>query len=100
MILLARKKFSEIIDRMESLKTYNTRYLRRKENFRSNRFIKMLAVMERANFDHEKTKTRAQKFLDELNDISRPENKTLSDLEIITYENLWEMVLNEIKNGK
>ena len=56
--------------------------------------------MERANFDHEKTKTRAQKFLDELNDISRPDNKTLSDLEIITYENLWEMVLNEIKNGK
>ena len=50
LFLLRGHRYNEIINRIEALKQYTHRYLRKDETFRSNCFIKMLLQLPLANF--------------------------------------------------
>ena len=98
--LLERGDFSGIIDRMDALKIYRSRYLRSAGDFRSNTFIKMLLVMEKKDFEFEKTKRIAKKYLLSMQKVGEQKGGGLSDLEVIPYEDLWERVLRTLQRDK
>ncbi len=105
LFLLQQKKYDEIIDRMESLKTYTHRYLRRDETFRSNCFIKMLLTLPQTSFNRKAVVRRAQKYWALLQEVPLDKAKQSVELEIIPYETLWQFTLellidDRYKNGR
>ncbi len=97
LLMLTMGNFNLIIDRMDALRLYHNRHLKKEEDLRSKLFIKMLMVMEKQSFDYQKTKGKAQKYLDEMHSHKFQYEGTPIDAEIIPYETLWEMVLNILK---
>jgi len=93
LLLLQQRKFLKIIDRVDALNQYCHRYLRRDDTFRANCFIKMLLQMAKADFNRIRTERYAAKFKDKL--MTMPLNVADQgiEVEIIPYEDLWELVL-------
>ncbi len=98
LFLLHRHRFSEVIDRTEALNTYVYRYLRRDETYRSNCFIKMILTLPPANFHRQAVIRRARKFQEKLELEPLEVSGESSEVEIIPYENLWEMVLDSLED--
>ena len=90
---LADKKYSKIIDRMESLNLYAYRHLKRDENFRSQCFIRMLAEMVRADFGKRGTLFRTENLAQKLKKNPIDANPDSVETEIIPYEELWTLIL-------
>ncbi len=97
LFLLQQKQYGKIIDRMESLRTYTHRYLRRDDTFRSNCFIKMLMKLPAANFHKVATARKAKKYWDKLKSVSIAHNQS-AELEAVPYERLWKFVLESLDN--
>lgn len=97
LFLLERGDFSGIMDRMDALKIYRSRYLRSAGDFRSNNFVKMLLIMERKDFDYEKTRRMAMKYLLSMQEKLDQKGGAISDLEVIPYEDLWARVLETLQ---
>ena len=99
LFLLDRGDFDGIISKAEALKVYCSRYLRQDENYRSNCFLKMVLLMEKKDFDYERTLKNSERYFHKLNS-SRFEyqNGNLSSLEIIPYEKLWKTILGKLHN--
>jgi len=96
LFFLNENKHNQVIDRMDALRTYSSRYLRQDETFRSNCFIKMLSKIPEANFNRIALERRSKDLYKKL--ISKPlevANQPI-EMEIIPFEKLWEMVLNSL----
>ena len=96
LFLLEQKKYNVIIDRMEALKTYSHRYLRKNDTFRSNCFIKMLLQLPQADFNRIALKRKAQKYWEKLRTMPLEEAKQSVEIELVPYEKLWEYVLEAV----
>ena len=97
LLLLHQHKYSQIIDRVDALKQYCYRYLRKDETFRSNCFIRMLLLLPKHNFNRLATERHTAKLWNKL--LSVPNNIVDQgiEIEIIPYEDLWPMVLKLLK---
>lgn len=93
--LLVKRKYSAIIDRIESLQQYAYRHLRKDETYRSQCFIKLIVEMTRADFKKQGTIFRSRVWLERLNSVSLKDHPT-SQVEIVPYEHLWEMILEKL----
>ena len=93
LILLTNNKFQAIIDRLSMLERYTTRYLYKNDTFRSNCFIKMIALLPKSNFNRINLEYRSKKYVKRLKSIPIAEANQSADIEIIPYEYLWEIVL-------
>ncbi len=100
LFLLNKEDYNPIIDRIDALRIYYQRHLKREEDIRSKLFIKMLLVMEKQSFDYVKTKEKSQKYFDEIRSRQFQYEGTPIDAEIIPYETLWQMVLDVLKGQK
>ena len=98
LFLLLDHKYGKIIDRMESLRTYTHRYLRKDDTFRSNCFIKMLLQLPLASFHKEGVERRAKKYKEKLISVPIQEANQSAEIEIVPYEMLWEFVLDSLDN--
>ncbi|GJM17776.1 MAG: hypothetical protein DHS20C13_31030 [Thermodesulfobacteriota bacterium] len=98
LFLLQQQKYDEIIDRVESLKTYTHRYLRQDDTFRSNCFIKMLLQLPAASFHKKGVIRKAKKYWDKLLSVPLEKSNQNADIEIIPYETLWAFVLDSLDN--
>lgn len=94
---LHKGNYTNIIDRMGALKQYSNRYLRKDENYRSNLFIKMLQIMEKEDFDFERTKKLSDKYYQKLVSTQMEFSNNSQTLEIIPFEMLWKSALDQIK---
>ncbi len=97
LLLLEKGEFGGIIDRAEALKVYRSRYLKKPEQYRSNNFVKMLLIMEQKGFRYEKTMQFAQSYLEKLKVRQMKYQGTVSSLEVIPYEQMWENVLSKLQ---
>ncbi len=93
---LADKKYTRIIDRMESLNLYAYRHLKRDESFRSQSFIRMLAEMVRADFRKKGTLFRTEKLSQNLKSTAIEAFPDAAEAEIIPYEDLWALILDQL----
>ncbi|MCB9048181.1 MAG: hypothetical protein H6556_02025 [Lewinellaceae bacterium] len=98
LFLLQQQQYGKIIDRVESLRTYTHRYLRRDETFRSNCFIKMLTQLPAANFHKVAVIRRARKYWEKLQSVGIIHNQSL-ELEAVPYEKLWQFVLESLEGN-
>ena len=94
MLLLRMKDLDRLLLKRDSFKVYFNRYVKKKYNYRSYYFSKMLMTVLRYNFDAEKTKHIAHKFLVKLKIRNNRYHGDLESLEVIPYEQLWDEVIH------
>ena len=96
LFLLHQKKYEEIIDRMESIKMYEHRYLKNDASFRSSCFIKMLLQLSNASFHKVAVLRKTEKWRKRLEEKPIELVNQSAELEIVPYEQLWDLVLEEL----
>ena len=97
--LIFQKKYSAAIDRMEAIEKYCSRYLQTPETIRSYYFIKMLLTIPAASFHLAGVSRLSQKYLDQLKASPLEEANQAYKIEIIPYEELWDLVLETLDNS-
>ena len=100
LFLVQQKKYDDAIDRVDALKKYLVRYIKRKKDLRSNIFIKMLIKITDANFHSIRAKKHAQPLLKQLKAESIDKANQDYDIEIIPYEHLWAMAMASLEERK
>ncbi|MBK8920545.1 MAG: hypothetical protein IPM81_03415 [Saprospirales bacterium] len=98
LFLILTKRYDEVIDRMEAIQKYATRYLKKDDNYRSNCLIKMLLEIPDAGFHRAAVIRHADKYVKMLNKVSLDFANQSHDIEIIPYEDLWQMALDSLDN--
>lgn len=93
MFLIVLKRYDEAIDRVEALEKYCSRYLRNNEQLRSNCFIKMLTSVVKGNFHEVAAQRHAKPYWERLKETAPDLVDQAGNLEIIPYEELWEILL-------
>ena len=90
---IAQKKYDELIDRVEAMEKYRSRYLREEGIERANHFLRMLLQLPKNAFRRDEALAKAKE--DQLALEAMPiemANQTY-EIEIVPYEKLWEIVL-------
>jgi hypothetical protein len=95
--LIQQKRQNETIDRLEAIKRYSTRYLVKDDTYRSNCFIKMLLVIPAVGFHKVATERHADKFAKLLKAVPLDFANQSHEVELIPYEDLWEIVLRSLE---
>jgi len=91
---IVQKKYNRAIDRIEAIEKYTSRYLKKDTNFRSNCFIKMLLEIPKEGFHRVAVERKTTKYRQRLEEMPIEVANQSHSIEIIPYEDLWEMVLN------
>jgi len=98
LFLIIQKKYDTAIDRIEAIEKYCFRYLQKNSTFRSNCFLKMLLQIPISGFHRNGTVRRADKYIKRLKTVPLEIANQTHEVEIIPYENLWELALNSLDN--
>ena len=93
LFLLEKKKHDEIINKVESLKQYVSKYLRKDDTFRTSCFIKMLCQLPAGNFHPINVERRTKDYFDKMMALPKEQARMDVDVEVVPYEVLWEKVL-------
>ncbi len=96
---LKDKDYSKVGERLDALTQYTYRYLRNDATLRSNCFIKMLLKLPEADYNPIRTKRYVNKYWKKLQENPLDISLQSSEVEVIPYEHLWEMVI-EMISGK
>jgi len=92
------KNYVQTIDRIEAVKKYCSRYLHRDDNFRSNCFIRLLLQIPEGAFHRKAVLRRADKYLAQLSSVPLEGANQSHEIEIIPYEDLWQMAIDSLPN--
>ena len=96
LFLFLHQRYDDAIDRVDSLNLYCSRYLKKDASFRSNCFIKMLIKIIEANFHPVAASRKASGLCKKLNTVPLDVAKQIYEIEIIPYEDLWELALESL----
>ncbi len=97
LFLLQQKKYNRIIDKVEALNTYCYRHLKKDDTFRSNCFIKMLLLLPKCDFHRIAVERKSKVLRDKLQSVPLEIARQSAEIEIVPYEDLWEIVLNMLE---
>lgn len=97
LLLLAEKRYQQVLDDVEGLDRYCSRYLSGKNTYRSSNFIKMLLQIPLGQFDVEAIKPKAARYLKNLADFPIQVANQTSEIEVLPYELLWEIALETLE---
>lgn len=97
LFLLLDKDYSSIIDKIDALKAYTHRHLRRDETYRTNCFIKMIMQLDKGDFHPIAVQRKAEPYYQKLLEVPLHKAKQDYDLEIIPYETLWAFMLESLE---
>lgn len=100
LFLLLDKDYSSIIDKIDALKAYTHRHLRRDETFRTNCFIKMIMQLEKGDFHPIAVQRKAESYYQKLLSVPLHKAKQDYDLEIIPFETLWTFILESLEPSR
>lgn len=105
LLLLQEKKYGRLLDEVEATEQYCYRHLRGKNTQRSHTFLKLLMQIPMGRFDLELIGGKATRFLEKLQGLPIQLANQTYEIEIIPYEDLWELALYSIRlnaknNGK
>ncbi|MCB0705078.1 MAG: hypothetical protein KDC34_07200 [Saprospiraceae bacterium] len=96
LFLLRKKDYDAIIDRAEAIEKYTDRYLRGLAHRRSRFFLKMILQLPRAGFHSLRVERRVKAWHQKLLATPPAMAREPHEIEIVPYEELWEMVLIDI----
>ncbi|MFK8104886.1 MAG: hypothetical protein AB8G15_20375, partial [Saprospiraceae bacterium] len=97
--MIVKKDYDGAINRIGAIEKYCTRYVRRDENFRSNCFIKMLLQIPISSFHKAGITRKSKKYLEQLQSEPLEVSRQANEIEIIPYEDLWEMILEALDHS-
>jgi hypothetical protein len=97
LFLLRYQRYHEMIDRMEAIEKYCSRYLKKDDTYRSNCFIRMLLKIVEANFHKAGALRKAKILRKKLDETPFEAAKRVCEVEIIPYEDLWEFALESLE---
>lgn len=98
LFMILQKKYDLAIDRIESIEKYCSRYLIKDDTYRSNCLIKLLLVIPQSSFHKTAVIRKSEKYLKKLKAVPLEVSNQAHEIEIIPYEDLWEMGLGTLKN--
>lgn len=98
LVLLDKRKWRQVFERLEALEAYRTRHLENK-NRQADCFIRLLVILERSGFDYAKAKEMAIPVERELRQAV-DSSAALEGLQILPFEWLWNKVLETLNTGK
>ena len=98
--LLTENKTNKIYERLDGLNQYCHRYLRNDNTYRSNCFIKMLMKIPLANFHPVRVRSHTKVLWKKLQDAPLTISEQSYEVEIIPYEDLWELVLEILETRR
>ncbi len=90
---MAEEKYDRLIDRVEAVDKYRTRYLQEEQVQRSNYFLKMLLQVPRCAFRREEVGPKVEEELQALRAVPLEMANQTFEIEVVPYEKLWEIVL-------
>ncbi|MDQ2769156.1 MAG: hypothetical protein M3Y54_01480 [Bacteroidota bacterium] len=96
---LRERHLEEVLLRLERLRKYQQRHLAGAGTLRSRLFLRLLQMIVEKEFDATKAASRSRKLLQQLHDAAPP-GGAFAEVEIIPYENLWEIVLDLLREGR
>lgn len=96
--LLALDRRDEAFDQIEAFEKYMYRHVSRDANYRSHYFIKMLLQLPIAGYDVSLAVKMAKPYLDMLNQLPIEEAPQPLEIEIIPYEDLWDLVIESLQS--
>jgi len=94
--LVDKRNFAELNDQVEQLKVYASRQLDKDVHFRPIQFIRLLQQLRKAGYQPDEI-SNADKYYNRLAERPFSYRGALTELEIIPYEKLWEMVLSNFR---
>ena len=101
LLLLMKKDHGTIIDRVDNLKAYDQKYLRKEDSFRINCFVKMILLIPKHNFHPVAVQRHATPYLKKLADHKENSwNWKETNVETIPYENFWKLFIVVLENNK
>lgn len=95
---ILEKKYNKAIDSTDAIRRYNNRYLTQDNTYRSNCFIKMLLAIPACNFHRAAVMRKTEPYLKKLKEAPLESVGEEHEIEIIPYEDLWELVLESLDN--
>ncbi len=95
--LLFQKRFDLVTTRLEALKAYSSRYLRKDETFRSNCFMHMLQQLPLGYFNKKAVDRKSAKYTERLKEVPLEVANQSAELELVPYEDLWQFILSSLK---
>ncbi len=96
-ILLLQKKYEVAEERVDALKKYCARYLKKENpNYRCNCFIKLLIQIPTVRFRQYRIETRAQKYLDKMREVDINFSNQAHEVEILPFETMWNYIYNAL----
>lgn len=96
LFLIDKKQYNEIAERVDRLKNYANRQLKKEENFRVIQFIRLLQAIVKAEFQVDEL-SNTKKYLKRLEETPFIYRGLISELEVIRYEKLYEMILKKLR---
>ncbi|MCS6929061.1 MAG: hypothetical protein NZM43_06145 [Saprospiraceae bacterium] len=97
LLLILEKQFGRLLDEVESTEQYCYRHLRSENTKRSYYFMKMLLQVPLSQFERKIVEERSARFLKELQAVPIQMANQTHEIEIIPYEDLWEMVVEVLE---
>lgn len=94
--LANKRNHQELNDKLEKLKHFALRQLNKEEHYRPIQFIRLLQQLKKAEYEVDQIKN-AEKYLSALKEQAFFYRGAISELEIIPYEKLWEIVLQQFQ---
>ncbi|MEM1218474.1 MAG: hypothetical protein AAGH79_06160, partial [Bacteroidota bacterium] len=91
LFLLEKRSYNNLPERIDRLKGYANRQLRKEEYFRVIQFIRLLQQLAKANYRAEQL-SNVQKYYDRLIETPFYYRGLINELEVIPYEQLWKMI--------
>lgn len=96
LFLFEERKFNDALERIDRLKKYANRQLRREEYARPVQFIRLLQQYAKSDFQPTEV-TGTEKYLSQIKDTPFFYRGVSDELEIIPYETLWEYVKQYVR---
>ena len=95
LFFLDKKSYSQVTERIERLKSYANRQLKKEEYYRAVQFIRLLQQLVKADYDV-KNLSNVEKYYDRLIETPFAYRGLIAELEVIPYEKLWNLILSRL----
>lgn len=96
LFLLEKKSYSAVTERIDRLKSYANRQLKKEEFYRAIQFIRLLQQLSKADFQYDNL-SNVSKYHNRLTETPFKYRGLITELEIIPYESLWNLILERIR---
>jgi len=96
LFLIEKRSYNAVAERIDRLKGYANRQLKKEEFTRVISFIRLLQQLMRADFVPDNM-TNTEKYYTRLTETPFNYRGLITELEVIPYERLWDMIITRLK---